>query len=92
MKQEQAETIAIQALGWLAQQSELLEGFISNSGADVNDLKQMATNPTFLGAVLDFLLMDDTQVIAFCDSIQLPYTDINVARQSLPGGEMMNWT
>ncbi len=92
MQKVQAETIAIQALGWLAGDDELLESFLGTSGADVNDLKGMAQNPTFLGSILDFILMDDAFVTRFCDSVGLSYETPMQARQFLPGGEVVNWT
>ena len=92
MHKEQAETVAIQALGWLAGEDELLGVLLGASGADVNDLKQMAQNPEFLGSVLDFILMADSHVTGFCDAVGLAYEIPMQARQYLPGGEMVNWT
>jgi len=92
MQQEQAETVAIQALGWLAGQEELLGTFLGASGADINDLKQMARDPAALAAVLDFILMADAHVTGFCDDAGLPYDLPMQARQYLPGGAAVNWT
>ncbi|MFT4717126.1 MAG: hypothetical protein ACI861_000374 [Paracoccaceae bacterium] len=92
MQKEQAETVGIQALGWLAGQDDLLEMFLGASGANVNDLKLMAQNPEFLGSVLDFILMADEHVAGFCDATGLPYELPMKARQFLPGGEAFNWT
>jgi uncharacterized protein DUF3572 len=91
MKQEQAETVAIQALGWLAGQDDLLGVFLGSSGADVNDLKQMAGDPAALGSVLDFILQADEHVTGFCDDAGLPYEVPMQARQYLPGGAAVNW-
>lgn len=90
--QEYAETIALQALGWLVANEDLLPVFLGASGASVNDLLKNAEQPAFLGSVLDFLLMDDAWVIAFCDAESLPYQAPMEARASLPGGEQFNWT
>ncbi len=92
MQKERAETVAIQALGWLAGQEDLLGTFLGASGADVSDLKQMAQDSVALGAVLDFILMADAHVTGFCDDAGLPYDLPMQARQFLPGGEMVNWT
>jgi len=67
MSAKQAEAVAIQALGWIAMDDEITSGFLNNSGADVNDLAAAAKDPQFLGAVLDYVLMDDSLVIGFCD-------------------------
>jgi len=92
MNQEQAETVAIQALGWLAGEEDLLGVFLGATGADINELKQMAGNPEFLGSVLDFILMDDSHVLGFCAASGLPNEVPMQARQSLPGGDVVNWT
>jgi len=92
MKQEQAETISIQALGWLATDADLMGVFLGSTGADLNNLKQSATDPVFLGAVLDFLLADDSRVIGFCQATGLTFEAPMQARQMLPGGQAVNWT
>ena len=92
MTPDRAETVALQALGWLAANDELLPVFMGASGASAADLRARATDPEFLGAVLDFLAMDDAWVIAFCDAAGLAYSDPQIARQALPGGGMVHWT
>ena len=89
---EAAETLALNALGWLAANDELMPVFMGATGASVDDLKTRAGDPAFLGSVLDFITMDDQWVIAFCDSQRLDYTAPMMARQALPGGEQVNWT
>lgn len=91
-RQESAEMIGLQALGWLAGNEDLLPIFLNASGASVGDLASGAKSPVFLGSVLDFLLMDDAYVIAFCDSVGLRYTQPMEARAWLPGGEATHWT
>jgi hypothetical protein len=91
-KRENAEMIALQALGWLVGNEELLPVFLGATGASVEELAKNAKDPAFLGSVLDFLVMDDAWVIAFCDSANLPYQVPMQARAGLPGGEQMNWT
>lgn len=90
--QETAEVIALQALGWIAGDAELLAAFSGASGVALDDLRTRATEPDFLVAVLDFLLMDDARVIAFCDANGLGYPEPLAARQALPGGAERNWT
>jgi hypothetical protein len=92
MQQENAETIALQALGWLVGNDELLPVFLGSTGASEADLRQAAGDPGFLGSVLDFLTMDDAWVIAFCDSAGLAYELPRAARMALPGGAEMHWT
>lgn len=89
---ESAEVLSLEALGWLAGHEELLPVFLGSTGASEQDLKTRASDPVFLGAVLDFLMMDDAWVVAFCDTRSLPYENIYLARQSLPGGDQVHWT
>lgn len=90
--QESAETLALQALAWLAGHEDLLPVFLNATGASESDLRRRAAEPDFLGAVLDFLMMDDAWVIGFCDHAALPYERIMEARAALPGGEQVHWT
>lgn len=92
MKQDSAETLALQALGWLAADPEMLQGFLAMTGASPADIAGLAGEASFLGAVLDYLLAEDARVIAFCDAEGLPYTAPLEARQILAGGAAWHWT
>ncbi len=90
--QEAAETLALTALGWLAANDDLLPVFMGATGVNEADLRAQAADPVFLGAVLDFLMMDDAWVIRFCDETGNAYTAPGQARAALPGGAQMHWT
>jgi len=92
LSQETAETTALQALGWLAGNEELLPVFLGTTGASVGDVRQQAMDPDFLGAVLDFIMMDDAWVMDCAGAINVAPERIVLARQSLPGGAQINWT
>jgi hypothetical protein len=97
MRQEAAETLGLQALGWLAGQDDLFQSFLGSTGASAQDvaLRLGQSGPAqaeFLGSVLDFLLMDDAWVTGFCDAAGLPYTAPMAARAMLPGGQATHWT
>ena len=92
MNSERTETIALQALGWLAGNEELLPVFLGASGATTDDLRSRATDQDFLASVLDFLTMDDAWVVAFCDSAFLDYQEPMFARQLLNGAGETHWT
>jgi hypothetical protein len=92
LTQESAELLAIEALSWLVTNDELLPIFLNSTGADASDLRARAQDPEFLGAVLDFLLMDDSWISAFCENNGYN-TDFPLrARAALPGGAEANWT
>jgi hypothetical protein len=92
MQQESAQVLALQALAWLAADDELFPTFLNATGASIGDLRDRAGDVDFQGAILDFLMMDDHWVIAFCDQHALPYTAPLAARAALPGGEPVHWT
>ena len=68
LSQESAELLAVQALSWLAANEELLPVFLGSTGASASDVRDNAREPEFLASVLDFLLMDDAWIAAFCES------------------------
>ena len=92
MNAEAAETIALQALGWLASNDELCPIFLGSSGASVDDLKAQAGDPVFLASVLEFVTMDDQWVVAMCDTLGIGYDVPLRARYALPGAQQTHWT
>ena len=92
MSQESADTVALQALAWLAGNDELLPVFLGTTGASAKDLQTRVTDAEFLLSVLDFLMMDDAWVIAFCDAAAIAYDIPMQARDALPGGAPTHWT
>jgi len=89
---DRAETIAVHALEWLVSQPDLLGVFMGASGVSVDDLKTGASDPVFLGSVLDFMLMDDQYITDFASDMNIDPTEPYVARQMLPGGDVPAWT
>ena len=92
MSPESAQTLAIQALSWILSTDDLAQVFLGSTGANVDDLRASASDPSFLASVLDFLLMDDAWITGFCDASGFDYMDPMRARQLLPGGDLPNWT
>lgn len=92
MSPDEAETIAIRALGWLVANDDLLPVFLGASGAAAEDLRSSAQDPAFLAAVLDFVTMNDDWVIGFCDAARLSYDLPLRARHALPGAAEVHWT
>lgn len=93
-QREGAETVALQAVAWLAGNDDLLPVFLGSSGASLDDLRAgaAARDGAVLGAVLDFLMMDDAWLTAFCEAAGLDLEAPRRARQALPGGAEVNWT
>ncbi|SNT28869.1 DUF3572 domain-containing protein [Antarctobacter heliothermus] len=92
LSREAAETVGLQAVAWMAGNDELLPVFLGATGASEADFRDGLQDPTFQGSVLDFLLMDDAWVMAFCAELGLKPEEPMAARMLLPGGEMVHWT
>ena len=89
---ESADLVALKAVAWLAANDELLPVFMGSTGASAEDLRAGLEDPAFQGAVLDFLLMDDSWVTAFCEAEGYPYDLPMRVRAGLPGGGEVHWT
>lgn len=92
LSKDSAELLAIEALSWVVGNDELLPVFLGATGATESDLRHRSKDAEFLASVLDFLLMDDAWILAFCQSADYG-TDFPIrARAALPGGAQVNWT
>lgn len=91
-RQESAESLAFNVFLWLAGNDDLLPRFIDQTGFTAGDIAAHAQDPSFLAAVLDFLLTDDASVVAYCDAANESYDAPMQARMALPGGEQTHWT
>ncbi|APX25634.1 MAG: DUF3572 domain-containing protein [Rhodobacteraceae bacterium] len=92
LSREAAELIGLQAVAWLAGNDELLPVFLGATGAAEDDFRAALEDPSFQGAVLDFILMDDAWVGAFCEAQGMTYDQPAAARAMLPGGGEVHWT
>ncbi len=90
MNREQAEDVAIKALGWLASTPDKLQHFCNTTGASADDIRVRANEPEFLGFVLDFLLLDDSTILSFAEDAGIPPESIRSAQVSL-AGEAPQW-
>lgn len=91
-RQESAESLALQALAWLAGQDEDFGAFLAQSGSDAAEIRARAAEPELLGSVLDFLLSDEALLLRFCAEADLAPEAPMRARMLLPGGEVPDWT
>jgi hypothetical protein len=60
-----ADSIAIEALGFLAEDPSRLKSFLTLSGLRLETLRAAAHEPGFLAAVLDYLASDEALLLAF---------------------------
>ena len=66
--QEQAEMLAIQALGFIAEGPERLGRFLDLTGIPVEHIRAAARERGFLAGVLEHMLGDENLLIAFAAS------------------------
>jgi hypothetical protein len=85
LKTEQAATLAIRALGFLAADDDLLGRFLGTTGMEPAELRAGADDPAVLAGVLDFLLADEPLLLQFCQTAHLRPEEPSRARALLPG-------
>ncbi len=86
LTREEAETIAIQAVAFLAGQEDHFLRFVALTGTSVDAVRESLGDPAVLGAVLDFVLADEALLLAFCASASIAPDRPAGARRLLPGG------
>lgn len=91
MTQDRAETLALQALGWIAADEELLPQLAGATGASLGDARDRVQDPAFLAGILEFLTMEDRWIRRFCDDHGLPYDAPLQALRALPGRLRDEW-
>ena len=77
--------IAIKSLAYISQSPEEIAKFISTTGIEPTDIIRLKENLKFLGGVLDFLTSDESLLLAFCSSEDIPPEGVEAARQKLLG-------
>ena len=80
------ETLALQALTFIAGDDDRLQRFLSLTGIEPASLRGLAQDPAGLGAVLDYLLGWEPLLLEFAEAQSLPPESIAIARRKLPGG------
>ncbi len=80
-----AETVAIQALSYLAAEPVRLGRFLAETGLGPETLRSAAKSPEFHVSVLDFVLGDDNLVKEFAAANGLKPSTVAAAREVLGG-------
>jgi hypothetical protein len=79
------ETLALQALAYIASEDDRLQRFLSLTGIEPGSLRGLAQDPAGLGAVLDYMLGWEPLLLEFAAAAHLPPEGIAAARRKLPG-------
>ena len=88
MAVDAAEALAIQALTFIAGDSERLGRFLAITGIGPAEIRAASSEPGFLAGVLDYVAGDERMVTEFAATMDLDPSYIGVARAALGGG---NW-
>jgi hypothetical protein len=85
LKRDNAETLAINVLAFLAARPEELARFLDLAGLGPGNLRSAAADPVFLGGVASFLLQDEALLLAFAAEASLPPATVAAAARTLLG-------
>ena len=80
---EAAERLAVAALTYLASEPEHLGGFLAASGLGPNEIRGAASDPAFLGGVLDHISGNEPLLLAFAQHQGIAPGEIERARVAL---------
>lgn len=92
MSRAAAEEFAALVLAWLTEDHARIGGFLAWSGLAPDELRAGLAEGSLLLAVLDYLTLDEAMLLEACQDLDYPPETPMIARQSLPGGEIIHWT
>jgi len=82
---ELAESLAIQALSFIASDPERLKVFVGQTGLRPDQIRIAAADPRFLSGVLDHLVADERLLCAFADEAGIKPGMVMRAHEVLSG-------
>jgi hypothetical protein len=80
---EAAETLAVQALAFIAEDDSRLGSFVAATGIAPQSMREAAREPNFLAGVLEHILAEENLLIAFADSAGIDPVAVARAHQAL---------
>lgn len=84
---EDAEALAIKALGFVASDAELLPRFLSLTGIEAQDVRRAANEPGFLAGVLQFVVAHEPTLTRFAGECGIEASSVLSALRALPFGD-----
>ena len=87
MRRDAAESLAVQALSFLAGEPERLARFLALTGIGPDRIRAAAASPGFLAGVLDHVASEDALVTAFAGEAGIKPEEVEKARRVLGRGE-----
>lgn len=83
LTKQEAEMIGVAGLSYLAADPERIGRFLAVTGLGPENVRAAARDPSFLPALLDYLLANETELVAFAQEMNLDPARIRVARDVL---------
>lgn len=84
---DEAEALAVNALGFVASDPELLPRFLAITGIEAGSIRQAAREPGFLAGVLHFILAHEPTLMRFAEETGTPPAAVGKALRALPSGD-----
>lgn len=75
--------IGVAGLSWLAADPERIGRFLAITGLGPENVRAAARDPSFLPALLDYLLANETELVAFAQEMNLDPARVRAARDVL---------
>ncbi len=86
-RREAAESLAVQALRFLAEDPDRLGRFLALSGLDPRSIRSAAADSGFLAGVLSHLGSDEALLVAFAAAADVTPAEVDRARRLLAGSD-----
>jgi hypothetical protein len=83
---EAAETLAVQALTFIAEDQARMSRFLAVTGLEPGQIRAAAREAGFFAGVLEHMLADESLLVAFADSAGIDPAEIARARAALGRG------
>lgn len=91
MTPDRAETVALRALSFIAGDEEIAQAFAGATGSSLAEAPGRLKEAGYLSGILEFLVLEDRWIKAFCDAEGLPYDTPLRALAAMPGGRREEW-
>jgi len=85
-RREAAETLAVQALGFIAGENARLAHFLNMTGIIAADIRAAAREPSFLAGVLEHMLAEESLLLAFAAEAGIDPAEVARAKSVLAAG------
>lgn len=84
---QEAETLALQAVAFLAGDDDRVSTFMAVSGISLDALRRSVGDKAMLAGILDYILANESLLLEFAENAGITPESVMRARQALPGFE-----